>query len=89
MSHTLHIDIPDRIFEILSRTARQIGKPPEAIASQWLVAAVQQLADDPLEQFIGAFDSRGSDWVDQHDRYLGAAALERTPGTTPPETSDA
>ncbi len=81
MSHSLHIEIPDRIFEILSRTASQIGKPPEAVASQWLVAAVQQLADDPLEPFIGAFDSRGSDWIDQHDRYLGTSTLESKPGT--------
>jgi hypothetical protein len=89
MSHTLTIDIPDGIFEILSSTARQIGKPPEAVAAQWLIAAVQQLADDPLEQFIGAFDSAGSDWADQHDYYLGVATRGGMPGTMPPESPDA
>lgn len=49
MSHTLQLDIPDSIYEILTRTAHQIGKPPETVATQWLVAAVQQMADDPLE----------------------------------------
>ncbi len=88
MSHTLHIDVPDPVFEILSRTARQLGKPPEVVATQWLVALIQQLADDPVERFIGAFDSQGSDWVDQHDRYLGAATLQGTTGMAPPEQSD-
>ena len=28
-------------------------------------------APDPLEKFIGAFDSRVPDWTERHDIYLG------------------
>jgi hypothetical protein len=71
MSHTLTLDIPDTVYEPLKKTAEQSGQAPEALAVQWLAAAIQHLVDDPLEKFIGAFSSQGSDWADHHDQYLG------------------
>ena len=41
--------------------------------------ATQPEAEDPLEAFIGAFDSEGSEWADQHDAYLGGSLSEATP----------
>ena len=34
------------------------------------------LANDPIARFIGAFDSGGIPWVEEHDRYLGEALLK-------------
>jgi hypothetical protein len=88
MGHTIQLDLPDSIYEALTQTARQTGQRPEAIATQWLIAAAHQFADDPLERFIGAFDSQGIDWVDKHDSYLGGALLEPRPSTPPNDSSD-
>lgn len=44
--------------------------PPEELAVQCLVAAAKKPINDPIEQFIGAFSSNGSDWADLHDKHL-------------------
>ena len=64
--------------------AEQSGQSPEVLAVQCLTAAVQHLVEDPLEKFIGAFNSQGSDWADHHDQYLGQAVAE-TMRNTPSE----
>jgi hypothetical protein len=74
MSQTLTLELPEDVYESLRQTAAQTGAPLEILAVQWLAQASQQRADDPLEQFIGAFDSQQSDWIDRHDEYLGRAA---------------
>lgn len=73
MGHTLLLDLPQEVYESLVETAQQTGQTPEAVAMQWLVNAAQAPLDDPLEPFIGAFDSGGLDWADRHDEYLGKA----------------
>ena len=73
MSHTLQISVPDTLYETLTKTARQTGQPLEAIATKWLAAAAELFAYDPLDAFMGAFDSGGADWADNHDHYLGQA----------------
>lgn len=80
MSHILNITVPDTLYETLTRTARQTGQPLEAVATKWLAAAAEQFAHDPLDPFIGAFDSGGIDWADNHDHYLGQMALEDVTG---------
>jgi hypothetical protein len=74
MGHTLTLEVPEDVYESLLKTAEQTGQPPEALAVQWLTQATQQEARDPVEPFIGAFNSQGSDWVERHDEYLGRAA---------------
>jgi len=32
---------------------------------------------DPLEKFIGAFNSNIPDWADEHDKYLGQSFLDK------------
>ena len=88
MSHTLTIDLPEEVYEPLKKTAEQRGQSPETVVVQWLTAAVQQLVDDPLEQFIGAFDSQGADWADQHDHYLGQSLAETRRSAAPESRSD-
>jgi hypothetical protein len=80
MSHTLSLELPDNVHKALLDKATQVGKSPEAFAVQLLASATATLIPDPLEQFIGAFSSQGSDWADAHDTYLGRSALESMPG---------
>lgn len=42
----------------------------EVLAVQWLAIAVQKFAEDPIEKFIGAFDSGVPDLGTRHDHYL-------------------
>ncbi len=75
MGKPLILDVPEDIYESLLETAKQTGQPPEELAVQCLVAATKKLINDPIEQFIGAFSSNGSDWADQHDKYLGNSLI--------------
>ncbi|NJM08656.1 hypothetical protein HC891_24405 [Candidatus Gracilibacteria bacterium] len=83
MSHTLQISVPDTIYETLSKTAQQTGQPLEAIAITWLAVAAERVAHDPLDGVIGAFDSGGTDWADNHDHYLGQTERDERTGDTP------
>ena len=85
MGHTLTLDLPDQVYACLRQQAEQTGQSPEAVAVQWLATATHVAAADPLEQFIGAFNSQGTDWADHHDAYLGRAVRntldrEHSPG---------
>jgi hypothetical protein len=76
MGHTLTLNIPETVYESLAEKAEQAGQPPETFAAQLLVTATQGGVDDPLEPFLGAFSSRGSDWADHHDEHLGVSVQE-------------
>ena len=74
MGHALTLDLPEDVYRGLIHHAEQTGQPPEAVAMQLLVTAIQHQGEDPVEQFIGAFRRQGGNWVDQHDIHLGKAA---------------
>ena len=74
MSHPLTLDVPVSVYRSLVRQAEESGQQPEVVAVKLLTAAMQPAAEDPLEAFIGAFDSQGSDWADHHDAYLSKLA---------------
>lgn len=73
MSHVLKLDVPSEIYESLRQIAERAGQSPEVVAVKWLAAVTGQVADDPMEDFIGAWRSNGCAWPDQHDAYLGQA----------------
>jgi len=73
MGHPLTLNVPEKLYQSLVRQAEESGQPPETVAVQLLTTATQSEAGDPLEAFIGAFDSQGSDWADRHDDYLGSS----------------
>lgn len=77
MGHTLTLHMPDSVYRSLMQRAAQTGQPPEALAIELLASATQPEASDPLEAFIGAFDSQGVDWADQHDSHLGSSIERR------------
>jgi len=77
MAHTLSVEIPETLYGILVKRAEESGRQPEILAAEWLAAAAERTAqDDPLEPFIGAFDTGVSDWTHKHDEYLGLALLD-------------
>jgi hypothetical protein len=75
MSHKLALVLPDEIFDSLADKAAKTGQSAENLAAQLLSVAVVQDIRDPLESFIGAFNSQGSDWIERHDEHLGLSAL--------------
>lgn len=77
MRHTLTLEVPEGLYESLLEAAKQSGQPPEMLAIQWLAQVPQKDVDDPVEQFIGAFNSHGSDWIEKYDTYLGDAAMQQ------------
>jgi hypothetical protein len=76
MGRTLVVEIPENVYQPLAETAKQSGRTPEDLASEWLRLAIQSATDDPIENFIGAFSSQVIDWADQHDKYIGQALAE-------------
>ena len=78
MGQKLVLDIPEDIYKSLLETAKQTGQSLEEIAVQRLFSGNEKQPDDPLEQFIGAFDSNIPDWTEQHDKYLGQSYQDTT-----------
>lgn len=77
MGYALVIEIPEDLYQPFIKTAEQSGHTPEQLATNWLVANIRQAQQDPLEQYFGMFRSDVTDWVDEHDRYLGQEQLEQ------------
>ena len=71
MGYRLALDLSDEIFDSLAEEAEKTGRSAEDLAAKLLAPAILKVPDDPLESFIGAFDSHGEDWVQRHDEYLG------------------
>ena len=76
MGRTLTLELSEEVYEPLARSAEQVGKTPEQMVVQILTESIRQFEDDPIEKFIGAFDSGVPDWADDHDKYIGEAILK-------------
>jgi hypothetical protein len=76
MPHTLTLEVPEDVYGLLRHIAGQTDLTPEELAADWLAKAVRQFMGDPALKFIGAFDSGGLDWADQHDKYIGQSLSE-------------
>lgn len=75
MGQTIHLQLPDEVFQTLKDEAEKRGQVPENLAAELLVHAMGNSSEDPLESFFGTFDSHGLDWVDNHDQYLAAGKI--------------
>ncbi len=71
MERTLKIELPDDLYEMLQKFAEKSGQTPEQFAQEWLSHALEISKTDPLESFIGAFNTALEDWAERHDVYLG------------------
>jgi hypothetical protein len=80
MGHAITVDVPQDTYESLARTARQTGQTLEELAALWLAGVARQIADDPLEKFIGAISTTVPDWTERHDYYLGRTLKDALPG---------
>lgn len=58
MIHAISIEIPETVYSLLVKKAEEIGRQPEAPAAEWLAAAAERTSQaDPIEPFIGTFDT--------------------------------
>ena len=80
MGHALILELSEEIYLPLIKTAQQSGYTPEQVATNWLAAVGRQTWNDPLEKFIGVFQSNIFDWADQHDSYIGQALFHEMQG---------
>ena len=77
---TITLELPQNIYDSVQEAAARAGQSPQELITQLLGQNlgqnIQGFADDPLEEFIGAFRSDIPDWGENHDRYLGQELLE-------------
>jgi hypothetical protein len=73
---TITLELPQNIYEPLKKAAAKAGQSPQELITKLLGQTIKAFADDPLEEFIGAFRSDIPDWSENHDRYLGQELLE-------------
>ena len=71
MTHSLLLEVPESIYQPIVEEAEAEGRKVEEIALERLANGKPKKIDDPFEKFIGSFDSKGMDWADNHDKYLG------------------
>lgn len=76
MSHPLVLELPDSAHAVLTRAAAQAGRPPEALAADWLAEAARRRERDPFEAFIGSLELNSPGWADDHDRLLADAIAD-------------
>jgi hypothetical protein len=63
------------LYQTLQNLATQTGRSPEEIATELLEKDLQMI-DDPVDEFIGAFQTNIPDWGENHDYYLGQELQE-------------
>lgn len=71
MSTAISVQIPDRIYKPLLKTATLIGKTPEQIVEEWIEKMVSHWEEDPLLELAGVFECKISNVSDAHDEYFG------------------
>lgn len=76
MTHSVTLNIPDHLYYPLLERANKKGKKPEELMIEHLQTMLKKTEDDPLEEFIGAFNSEFPDWTENHDVYLGKSLSE-------------
>lgn len=77
MTQQVLLNIPDQLYQTLLQIAQKRGESLENLAIECLNEFENKSEEiDPLEQFIGAFNSNNLDWVENHDYYIGKSIIE-------------
>lgn len=76
MTYKVLLELPDDVYGLLAETAEQTKQPLEELAVQWLAKASRDVADDPMEKFIGAFATNVPGWPERHDELIGESLLD-------------
>jgi len=77
MGHTLQLNIPDDVYEVLRSRAEQQGTTLEQVAEDYLSRSAMSLEEDPLLRLAGVLDSDLGDVAELHDLYIGRELLKR------------
>ncbi|MBI3944697.1 MAG: hypothetical protein HY321_02155 [Armatimonadetes bacterium] len=80
MSRTLVLEVPEAVYEALKTAAQSKGQAPEAAGVEWLEHMARLAAEDPLEPWIGAFESGIPGWSLRHHELLGEALMRECNG---------
>ncbi len=71
MTHSLTLDLPEEIYQLLLKTALTNGKKVEEVAVEVLASVKRKKVADPFERFIGSVRSDITDLAENHDKYIG------------------
>ena len=80
MTHSITLEIPDSDYQTLADEAEESGQRVEDYALEKLTNGHAKVVKDPFEKFIGTFDSKGMDWGNRHDEYLGENLMREMRG---------
>ena len=73
--NTITLKLSTTLYQTLQNLATQTGRSPEEIVTGLLEKDLQ-IIDDPVDEFIGAFQTNIPDWGENHDYYLGQQLQE-------------
>lgn len=80
LSPTRQAEILDFALFLRERERTHLAVAGPSLNQDELDSERDALADDPIARFIGAFDSGGIPWAEEHDRYLGEALMREMQG---------
>ena len=92
MMHSLTLTLPENSFTLLQHQADSLKLSPETVIKLWVEEKLKEnnplptdalQSADPLEQFIGRFQTGLGDIAARHDHYLGVAIASTNQGDTP------
>lgn len=81
MSERFTVELSESHFEMLKKMADKLGKQPGELGTEWVVKALQRVAEDPLLKYAGAVHSGVPDLAERHDYYIGQGLLEEMRGS--------
>ncbi|MFT3742729.1 MAG: hypothetical protein QM785_00410 [Pyrinomonadaceae bacterium] len=81
MTHSLTLELPERVYRNLAEKASKNGKRIEDFVAQDIISRdYPKFGDDPLDRLIGTLETGISDWGTGHDKYIGDAVLREIRG---------
>lgn len=80
MTHSMTVELPEVVYQSLSKEARAKGRKVEEILVERLAKDDVPQIDDPLDEFVGAFRSDVPDWAENHDKYIGESLMREMRG---------
>lgn len=80
MPKVLTIELPDEVYGVLERLAEEEGKTVQELGAEWILATVERILNDPLEQIIGSLKIGVPNWSERHDEILGEYLQRKVKG---------
>lgn len=81
MTHSLTLELPERVYNNLVEKASMNGKGVEEFVADDIISRdYPKYGEDPLDRLIGTLDTDVPDWGTNHDKYIGEAILREMRG---------